>query len=71
VNTSSVKPGDIVKVDVHGRIFHAEVLKLTDDKPRQFRIKALDSRVTYTTATSRQIKEAWYKSRARSNGGNA
>lgn len=70
MNTARVKVGDLVKVDVHGRIFHAEVTDLTNDKPRQFRIKALDSRVTYTTATSRQIKQAWYKSRA-TNGGNA
>lgn len=70
MNLTSVKPGDIVRVNKKGRIFHAVV---SDKANRELRLRPIESNITWFTATSREIEMAWHKSRlgsrAKSNGG--
>lgn len=54
---TTIKPGDIVEVDRKGRRFYALV---KEKQPRLLsRIEPLDSRITYTTATSHEVVRHW------------
>ncbi len=60
MNISTVKPGDLVRVDVNGWTFIAEV---TEKRPRELAIEPIGSKATYRSATARQVVGHWRKSR--------
>jgi hypothetical protein len=51
-----VQPGDIVLADVKGRRFYATVLARLDGA---LRVHPLDTRITYTLVTARQVRAIW------------
>lgn len=55
-----IKVGDIVQVDHKGRRFHAIVLS---KRPRLLSIKPLESGITYTTATGREVVAHWRRTK--------
>lgn len=55
---SRIHGGDIVRVDIKGRIFLAFAVGREDDV---LVIEPVDRRMTYTRATSRQIIAHWRK----------
>ncbi len=59
-------PGDIVLVDKKGRRFHALVTELEQLETGRFElvVRPLDSRVSYRTASVREVLEVWRKRRA-------
>ena len=63
--SKSIGAGDIVLVDKKGRRFHALVTELDQQESGRFElcVRPLDSRVTYRTATVREVVEVWRKSR--------
>jgi hypothetical protein len=57
--------GDIVLVDKKGRRFHALVTELEQAGTGRFElsVRPLDSRISYRTATVREVVEVWRKAR--------
>lgn len=62
MNLSRVSEGDIVLLDKKGRRFHALV---TARDKQQLVVQPLDKRVTYRTATAREVVDAWFRARKR------
>jgi hypothetical protein len=64
--SKSICAGDIVLVDKKGRKFHALVTELEQLESGRFEliVRPLDSRISYRTATVREVLEVWRKRRA-------
>jgi hypothetical protein len=64
--SKSIGAGDIVLVDKKGRRFHALVTELEQLESGRFEliVRPLDSRISYRTATVREVLEVWRKRRA-------
>ncbi len=64
--SKSIGAGDIVLVDKKGRRFHALVTELEQMESGRFEliVRPLDSRVSYRTASVREVLEGWRKRRA-------
>ena len=64
--SKGIGAGDIVLVDKKGRRFHALVTELEQLESGRFEliVRPLDSRVSYRTATAREVLEVWRKRRA-------
>jgi hypothetical protein len=64
--SKGIGAGDIVLVDKKGRRFHALVTELEQLESGRFEliVRPLDSRVSYRTATVREVLEVWRKRRA-------
>ena len=58
--------GDIVLLDKKGRKFHALVTELEQLETGRFElvVRPLDSRISYRTASVREVLEVWRKRRA-------
>jgi hypothetical protein len=63
--SKSIGAGDIVLVDKKGRRFHALVTELEQLGSGRFElvVRPLDSRISYRTATVREVLEVWRKRR--------
>ena len=63
--SKGIAPGDIVQVDKKGRRFHALVTELDQQASGRFELclRPLDSRISYRTATVREVVEVWRKAR--------
>jgi hypothetical protein len=63
--SKSIGAGDIVLVDKKGRRFHALVTELEQAESGRFElaVRPLDSRVSYRTATVREVIGVWRKAR--------
>lgn len=61
-----IAAGDIVLVDKRGRRFHALVTELEQQDSGRFEleIRPLDSRVTYRSATVREVVGVWRRARS-------
>jgi len=59
--SKGIGPGDIVEVDKKGRRFHALVTELTqlDSGRFELNLRPLDSRVSYRTASVREVLDVW------------
>ena len=55
-----VKPGDVVKVAIRGRVFFAVAGKSSDGRVA---ITPIDPRIGYFSATSRQVTEVYRRLR--------
>ena len=57
--------GDIVEIDKRGRRFHALVTELEQLETGRFElaVRPLDSRISYRTATVREVVGVWRKAR--------
>ena len=66
VTSKGIGAGDIVLVDKKGRRFHALVTELEQLESGRFElvVRPLDSRVSYRTASVREVLEVWRKRRA-------
>jgi hypothetical protein len=66
MTSKSIGAGDIVLVDKKGRKFHALVTELEQQDSGRFEliVRPLDSRISYRTATVREVVEVWRKRRA-------
>jgi len=66
VSSKSIGAGDIVLVDKKGRKFHALVTELEQLDTGRFEliVRPLDSRISYRTASVREVQEVWRKRRA-------
>ena len=64
--SKSIGAGDIVLVDKKGRRFHALVTELEQTGTGRFElgVRPLDSRISYRTASVREVLEVWRKRRA-------
>jgi hypothetical protein len=64
--SKGIGAGDIVLIDKKGRRFHALVTELEQLESGRFEliVRPLDSRVSYRTATVREVQEVWRKRRA-------
>jgi len=63
--SKGIAPGDIVLVDKKGRRFHALVTELDQQESGRFELclRPLDSRISYRTATVREVCDVWRKAR--------
>ena len=63
--SKGIGAGDIVLVDKKGRRFHALVTELEQLESGRFEliVRPLDSRVSYRTATVREVIGVWRKAR--------
>ena len=63
--SKGIGAGDIVLVDKKGRRFHALVTELEQLESGRFElaVRPLDSRVSYRTASVREVLEVWRKRR--------
>jgi hypothetical protein len=63
--SKGIAPGDIVLVDKKGRRFHALVTELDQQESGRFELclRPLDSRISYRTATVREVADVWRKVR--------
>jgi hypothetical protein len=63
--SKGIGAGDIVLVDKKGRRFHALVTELEQLESGRFEliVRPLDSRISYRTATVREVVEVWRKAR--------
>ena len=63
--SKGIAPGDIVQVDKKGRRFHALVTELDQQDSGRFELclRPLDSRISYRTATVREVVDVWRKAR--------
>jgi hypothetical protein len=61
-----IAAGDIVLVDKRGRRFHALVTELEQQESGRFElaVRPLDSRVTYRSATVREVVGVWRRARS-------
>ena len=64
--SKGIGAGDIVLVDKRGRRFHALVTELEQLESGRFElvVRPLDSRISYRTASVREVQEVWRKRRA-------
>ena len=64
--SKGIGAGDIVLVDKKGRRFHALVTELEQLESGRFElvVRPLDSRISYRTASVREVLEVWRKRRA-------
>jgi hypothetical protein len=67
LTSKSIGPGDIVELDKKGRRFHALVTELEQVASGRFELslRPLDSRISYRSATVREVIGVWRKARAR------
>jgi hypothetical protein len=65
ITSKGIAPGDIVQVDKKGRRFHALVTELDQQASGRFELvlRPLDSRISYRTATVREVVDVWRKAR--------
>jgi hypothetical protein len=65
VTSKGIGAGDIVLVDKKGRRFHALVTELEQLESGRFElaVRPLDSRVSYRTASVREVCEVWRRRR--------
>ena len=67
VRTTSkgIAAGDIVLIDKKGRRFHAQVTELEQLESGRFElnVRPLDSRISYRTASVREVVDVWRKRR--------
>lgn len=63
--SKGIAPGDIVQIDKKGRRFHAVVVELAQGDSGRFEldVRPLDSRISYRTATVREVIGVWRKVR--------
>jgi hypothetical protein len=63
--SKGIGAGDIVLVDKKGRRFHALVTELEQQESGRFEltVRPLDSRVSYRSASVREVVEVWRKAR--------
>jgi hypothetical protein len=63
--SKGIGPGDIVLVDKRGRRFHALVTELEQLESGRFElaVRPLDSRISWRTASVREVVEVWRKVR--------
>ena len=63
--SKGIGPGDIVEIDKRGRRFHALVTELEQLESGRFELKVrpLDSRISWRTASVREVVEVWRKVR--------
>jgi hypothetical protein len=63
--SKGIGAGDIVLVDKKGRKFHALVTELEQLESGRFElvVRPLDSRISYRTASVREVLEVWRKRR--------
>jgi hypothetical protein len=63
--SKGIGPGDIVLVDKKGRRFHALVTELEQLESGRFEliVRPLDSRISWRTASVREVVEVWRKVR--------
>jgi hypothetical protein len=61
MTSKGIGPGDIVEIDKRGRRFHALVTELQQLDTGRFELglRPLDSRVTYRTASVREVIDVW------------
>jgi hypothetical protein len=61
MTSKRIGPGDIVEVDKRGRRFHALVTELEQLDSGRFELvlRPLDSRVSWRTASVREVVEVW------------
>ena len=61
-----IAAGDIVLVDKRGRRFHALVIELEQQESGRFElaVRPLDSRITYRSATVREVVGVWRRARS-------
>jgi hypothetical protein len=66
MTSKGIGAGDIVLVDKKGRRFHALVTELEQLESGRFEliVRPLDSRISYRTASVREVLEVWRKRRA-------
>jgi hypothetical protein len=59
--SKGIGPGDIVEIDKRGRRFHALVKELSQLDSGRFELSVhpLDSRISWRTATVREVVEVW------------
>jgi hypothetical protein len=60
-SSKGIAPGDIVEVDKKGRRFHAVVEEMVQADSNRFelRLRPLDSRVSWRTASVREVVALW------------
>ena len=65
LTSKGIGAGDIVEIDKRGRHFHALVLELEQLETGRFelRVRPLDSRISYRTASVREVVEVWRRAR--------
>lgn len=63
--SKGIAAGDIVLVDKRGRRFHAVVTELDQRESGRFElaVRPIDSRISYRTATVREVEEVWRRAR--------
>ena len=63
--SKGIGAGDIVLVDKKGRRFHAQVLELQqlDSGRFELAVRPLDSRISWRTASVREVVEVWRRVR--------
>jgi hypothetical protein len=63
--SKGIGAGDIVLVDKRGRRFHAVVTELeqTDSGRFELALRPIDPRISYRTATVREVEEVWRRVR--------
>jgi hypothetical protein len=65
VTSKGIGAGDIVLIDKKGRRFHAQVLELEqlDSGRFELAVRPLDSRISWRTASVREVVEVWRRVR--------
>ena len=65
VSSKSIAPGDIVLLDKKGRRFHALVTELEQLESGRFElcIRPIDSRISYRSASVREVEQVWRKAK--------
>ena len=65
LTSKGISAGDIVLLDKKGRRFHALVTELEQLESGRFEliVRPLDSRISYRTASVREVQEVWRKRR--------
>jgi hypothetical protein len=65
--SKGIGPGDIVEVDKKGRRFHALVTELSQLDSGRFELvlRPLDSRISWRTASVREVVEVWRRAGSR------
>lgn len=63
--SKTIGPGDIVLVDKRGRRFHAVVTELEqlDSGRFELAVRPIDTRISYRTASVREVQDVWRKAR--------
>jgi hypothetical protein len=63
--SKGIGAGDIVLLDKKGRRFHALVIELEQLETGRFElaVRPLDSRISYRSASVREVVEVWRKAR--------